>query len=85
MQDDARNTHRQKIYYIIHNFCKNIFSNLQYMYCLEREREKDDDTRCCHICKRIIKETGRVVIIDGYKTKYYHNECYKYIWLFGNF
>lgn len=56
------------------------------MYCLEREREKDDDnTRCCHICKHIIKETGRIVIIDGYRTKYYHNECYKYIWLFGNF
>lgn len=58
------------------------------MYCLEREREKDDDgIRCCHICNRIIKETGRIVIINDFRTKYFHHQCYKYIFesFFGHF
>lgn len=56
------------------------------MYCLETSRAAQD-FRCCNICNRIIEETKYFITIDGYRTKYYHHKCYKYILerLFGNF
>lgn len=42
--------------------------------------KKLGEIRFCRICNKCIEEAKYIITVDGYKHRYYHNECYKYLY-----